>query len=1374
MFSKSLFFFVLLFLSLLMPLSTMADETIPEPLKQWVPWVLKGHEALKCPFINQSDYNNQKNHLCAWPGTFNLTASDNEGQFSQSWHVMEQSWLPLPGDKKNWPQDVKVNGKPAVVINHNRQPALFLPAGRYQVSGQFNWPDLPPSLGIPATSAVVMMTVNGKKIDFPKIESNALWLRELEVTTTEQDATDITVNRKISDGSYFTLDTRIDIDVSGKMREVKLGKVLPLGFKPSGIRSDISAFLDGDGVLHAKLKPGSWQITVLAYAQPTLLNWQRPEKTDLWPEQEIWTFAAQEQFRMGKLSGVKIIDTSLTSLPEGWKNLPGYVMSPTDVFNYAIQHRGKPLQLNNRLTLNRSMWLSYDTTQYTFNDNITGSMINGWRLSMPGPYLLESGEDQDGAVLITSLIDNERGIENRYRQVNIKAQGKIASTTELAVSGWDEHFEAVSLTLNLPPANRLLAVFGADSVSSSWLSSWTIWASFILLFSALLAGRVIGVSAGIITAVTLLLIYQENGSPGWAILNLLLAIAIAKYQPFPRLKSLARAYFILNLFAAVAAILYFSAIQLRSVIHPQLEARQGTSSSMFGFSSAADRIYDAGEIAQAEQAPSRQRQYAKQSGERAEDMQRIQVTGSRIKRSEALNERYQSNAILQAGAGIPNWQWHRYHINWTSPVAKGQQVSIVLLGPTGSALLKISGILLALLWLVSVLKPTVTTLFTPQSNSPQNNSPQNKSAQNQTTAAAILLLMLIPVGFQDVQANTLPSQPLLDELTKRVTEAPRCNPQCATFSNLHVDVQTNEMTLTMQVHVLADTAIALPKSSFWRPKQLLINGKVQQTLLKRKGWIYFPVTADALQKRSISTIKVIGNIAPVDQFQLRFRQLPGLISHNQSTAWNIIGIDQASLSGNTLEFIATAQKQQTDTVASSRLATRPFVNISRNLSIDQPWTVRTTVSRIAPDTGSVTVNVPLLSGEHITSGGIEVNDNQITVTIPDGQHSFDWQSTLDRQAQLTLTADTRGQSMEHWTVLSSPAWHVDMSDLPVIIEQQDNDDYSSTSFYPYDGESLTLDIRRPVAVKGQTLAIDRVESNLKQGKRTTTLTLAFDYRTTRGGEHIIELPEGYQLTRVQSDGRILNIQPDGLKLALPVSPGKHQMVITLRADAQNDFLLEHPVINLNAPVSNIESQVNLDAERWVLWTSGPVLGPAVIYWGELLVFMLLAVVLSKYPFSPLGTVSWLVLGIGLSLNHWSVLILVAVWFATLTASKYRTSETHRGWFNLSQLVLYGLSVTTLLTLVAAIPQSLLSTPDMGIVGNHSYDQHLVWFSDKSTGLLPPISVFSVPTLVYKGIMLLWVLWLSFSLLGWTRWAWQALGEQGYWRSKPVVIEPPWE
>ncbi len=1323
--------------------SLFAQNPIPESLTPWVPWVLKGNEKLSCPFINNTNYSDKRNHICAWPSTLSLDIKDRSAKFKQSWQVLTKSVIPLPGNKHNWPLFVTVNKRALPVFNHQGKPAIELEQGSYLIEGKFEWQKIPESLSIPEQYAFVSMTINDKVIAFPKIEHDDLWLQEFEPSQEKQDSIDIAVARRISDGAYLKLETYISIHVSGKMREVKLGKLLPDGFGLIGIESKVSSFLDGDGILHAKLKPGSWKIKVHAYAQPTLLTWSRPEQSHYWPKDEIWVFKGHENLRLGRIDGAKMVDSSQADMPRSWYKLPSYLVNTSDTLSYGIQHRGKPLHLENQLSLNRTLWLSFDNSSYTFNDNINGAMINDWRLSMKSPYLLESAEDQDGSVLITTKEQDERGIENRYPQVNIRARGLINAEQELPVTGWNNDFEQVSVQLNLPPGHKLFAVFGADSVSNSWWASWSIWASFIVLLSSLIASRLINFTAGVATALMLLFIYQEGSAPVVAIINLLLAIAIKKHQPFERIKAMVKVYWVMSVAVAIGAILLFSALQLRTVIHPQLESRESSIARFNDFSPAQQNIVT--------ESINQRKEKASYALAQEQGLERIQVSGSRNKAVELMMERYQSDALIQAGSGIPNWQWHSYQVEWHSPVAKDQVFDVIVLSKTSYQVIKILGILLTLLWLYLVLKEVIRHAFT--------------KFQPKAASSVLALIILLPSYSPNVEALDFPAKFLLEELKTRVTEAPLCVPDCAAINSLLVSTDAGSITLDMSVHANADTALAIPRSEFWRPEKLLINGEKIASLFKNKGWIYIPIA------KGISKITVEGQVAPVDVFQLEFKDKPKHVKIFPADAWEVVGSQANSLTGNTLEFLATMKKQNGDGQVSTRYNTQLFVKVTRRLSIDQLWTVYTTVTRIAPSNGSINVTIPTLSGEKITSANIIVENEQVDVTIPAGEVEFSWSSTIERQQLLTLHAKTEQPTIEQWQVIFSPSWHAKVSGLPIILDGQNNSDYFTYSFYPYPGESLALAITRPKAVEGDVLAIDSVNYTIDQGARTSKLNLSFDYRSTRGGEHVIRLPISYQLKEISTDGKLVNLQLEDGKLAIPVLPGKHNVNIMMRANVSEQLLLSAPEINLNAPASNITSIINLSQQRWVLWANGPLLGPAVLYWGELLAFILIALLVSRVTFSPLNTLSWIVLGFGLSLSNWGILMLIAVWFASLTASNYRPKELSRLSYNTSQLALYVLSIVAIVSLLSVVPISLLSSPSMGIEGNHSYGNHLQWFSDKTSGLLPNVSVLSISTIFYKGIMLIWVIWLSFAFLGWIKWAWKAIGKQGYWRSKlPKQLE----
>ena len=1330
-------FLLLLFIA---SFTSLAEVYVPEPLKLWVPWVLQDSEKLSCPTINHSAYGDQNNHLCAWPAALELQARDDGAAFTQSWRVLVASVIPLPGDRNNWPTQVMVNGRSMAILNKQGQPSIALDKGDYVLKGNFNWQKMPSSLSIPQEYALVNMAINGKAIPFPKIENNELWFQASTQNQAQQDSIDVSVVRKISDGPYVKLQSIITVNVSGRMREVILGQALPKGFKLMGIAGDTPSFLDAQGLLHSKLKPGRWQIIVNAYAQPQLLSWQGPEQSHHWPEEEIWVFASNEKLRMGKLSGASVIDSSQAEMPKPWYNLPAYKLAADDALRYDVQHRGKPLHLENQLSLQRSLWLSFDNSIYSFKDTLTGNMIEDWRLSMPSPFMLESAEDQDGSVLITTLKTGERGIENRYPLVNINARGIIQGTKSLPVSGWMSDFERVSITLNLPPGNKLFAVFGADSVSDSWWSRWSIWASFIVLLASLVAFRLTSISAGIVTGLMLLVIYQESAAPVIAILNLLVAIAVKTHQPFQGIKPLIKAYWGASIALALGAILFFSATQIRTGIHPQLEsANSNTYGQTFGSMQRIESL-----ALNAPQSPTPEGKMRRV----AEDaLEMVTVSGSRSRKAAAFRDRYQSDALIQAGSGVPGWNWNRYTINWNSPVAQGQTFELIILSKTLYVLLKLLSIVLMLLWLYLLLKDPLSEAFA--------------KFKQKSLLAVFAALLLSPVYPPSAQASDLPSQALLNDLKARLIEAPKCAPACASINTMQVVAQgANTLSLSMQVHAHSETAIPLPRSEFWQAQTLGLNGKPLLGLLRQDGWVYVPVS------KGVSTLNISGRLASVDNFQLQFKNKPQYIDVLQSNSWDIVGNKGNTLAGNTLEFLATARDQQGPQQSSSRYSSQALVKVTRILSIDRLWTVETRVERIAPTSGSINVSVPVLLGEKVLTDEIVIENNQLAVTIAAGAKVFQWSSTLEANDTMVLTASSSPHIIEQWQVVVSPRWHSELSGLPMILEQQDGLDYFSYSFYPYSGETLNMAISRPVAVKGDMLAIDGVDLNIEQGTRTSTLTLKFNYRSTRGGEHGITLPTDYQLKEVKIDGKLINLQGESEKLALPIAPGTHNVQITMRGKVAEHLLFSSPKINLHAPSSNITTKIKVSTQSWLLWTKGPVLGPAILYWGELLAFVLIALLVSRVKFSPLNTVNWLILGLGLSLNNWGILVLIALWFSALTASQHRPQNMSRLSFNASQLLLYVLSCLAIISLISVVPLSLLSAPSMGIEGYQSYGNNLTWFADKSEGLLPTVSILSISIWFYKAIMLMWVIWLSTSLLAWIKWAWKIIGTHGYWKSLP--------
>src|SRR5436305_2702901 len=90
-------------------------ERVPEPLRPWIDWALRGHEAELCPaFLGNVDGDDESR--CAWPGRLALDLGEKDGKWSQTWEVQVPGFVPLPGEAARWPLDVQVDGKPAAAI----------------------------------------------------------------------------------------------------------------------------------------------------------------------------------------------------------------------------------------------------------------------------------------------------------------------------------------------------------------------------------------------------------------------------------------------------------------------------------------------------------------------------------------------------------------------------------------------------------------------------------------------------------------------------------------------------------------------------------------------------------------------------------------------------------------------------------------------------------------------------------------------------------------------------------------------------------------------------------------------------------------------------------------------------------------------------------------------------------------------------------------------------------------------------------------------------------------------------------------------------------------------------------------------------------
>ena len=205
-------------------------------------------------------------------------------------------------------------------------------------------------------------------------------------------------------------------------------------------------------------------------------------------------------------------------------------------------------------------------------------------------------------------------------------------------------------------------------------------------------------------------------------------------------------------------------------------------------------------------------------------------------------------------------------------------------------------------------------------------------------------------------------------------------------------------------------------------------------------------------------------------------------------------------------------------------------------------------------------------------------------------------------------------------------------------------------------------------------------------------------------------------------------------------------------------------VDLGIASVNNKIRVELAKDRWILLVGGPNLGPAVLFWGVLLVIVLISVGLGRFKQTPLKTRHWLLLLIGLSQIPVFGAMLVVGWLIALGLREKIQLNIKPIYFNTLQIGLCLLTIVALLLLFYAIDQGLLGYPKMQIAGNNSTAYSLKWYQDHSDPNLPQAWVISIPVLAYRFLMLAWSLWLAYSLVSWLQWGWSCFSSGGaVWR-----------
>jgi hypothetical protein len=1386
---KQLFLVFFLVLSALGARTAHARPQAPviaDPLKAWVPWLLDAQRDLLCAGLGDA-------RTCEWPGHLQVQIDDQRGQFTLDVWLDAPGNVALPGDRAAWPLNVLADGKPALVQAMDDHPSVALAAGHHSVVGKLEFGQAPELLAVPDAIGVVELTLGGQKVELPRRDGEGrLFLRgDQAAEHAEQDALTVTIARKVQDGVPLRVVTRLTLRVAGRPRDLVLGNVLLAGARPVTAQSDLPMQIAGDGALRVHGRPGEHTVDIEAVQLGDAAPLTVPTIALTGAEpQETWVWVPDETLRSVELSGLAPIDPDRTQLADDWKHAGRcYVATPGQMLTFKESRRGETEPPPSRLQLSRELWLDLDGNELTARDRFTGDLRTGWRLDVaPGIALGHvTIPGQANALLITEQPETKHlGVELRDGNLKLEADSRFPlgpgawpGLRALHVVGWLVDVQQLDATLHLPPGWKLLGVSGVDRPPENWLDSWTLFDFFFVLMVAAAAGKLLGKRWGLLALVALGLCHGEADAPQVLWLNVLLALALARAVTAGKLGMVVKLWHGAAVVALVLAVVPFARDQVREGLYPQVAQSGKAPLAAGGYEADKDAWAlgmakaeapaqafregetDASEVAGAAPEP---KEEAKPDAPKPLSRSILKLGLASTPGYDATTQQQMRQldpgAVVQTGPGVPKWRWTELALKWSGPVRQDHEIQLLLLSPAVQLILALLRVLLVVILALRLMDRA-----------------KLRALAGQLGALALLLAVSSVVQPRPALANEFPPQPLLDELTKKLVAAETCDGPCMVVSDLRLTVQGQRVTATAEVSAQRDTGWGLPGP--WDPLQVSevrVDGQPTRALRRLPGGlIAVRVPAGA------HTIAIDGQLVrrSVVTLQLDPQALPRHIAvHSQDWTADALQPGQVKDSLQLTRIVGLPGAQTATEGDAESLELPPWFHVERHLLLGLPWQVHTTVTREKPGRAEV-LKLPLLAGERVITDGVTVEAGAAVLHFgrEDLEASFD--AELPVAPRLTLTAPPLQKQAwtETWRLDCSQMWRCTAKGVPPVHTRDPQSAQLQPVWQPWPGETLQIDVQKPLGAKGPAVTIDAAHYVVTPGQRLLEATLTLTIRTSQGGTQTLTLPEGAQVQSVAwgtagNDARA--IRPLGRKLALPLDPGEQVVTIKWQQPWQRSAHEVVPPLDLGGPAVNVQTTLNLGEDRWLLWAHGPKWGPAVLFWSHLLLLLLAAALLGRLHGLPLKTRHWLLLGLGLVQVPPVMLLLVVAWFAAF-AWRQRRAPHEEGkpvaLLNLAQIALVGLTVAFFAVLYWAIQENLLGSVDMQVSGAGSSGATLTWYVDRVESALPEPGICSLPLLAWRIGMLLWALWLVSALLRWLPWAWRAFATGGLWWKAPPRKPP---
>ncbi|MBO8086780.1 MAG: hypothetical protein J7D61_12140 [Marichromatium sp.] len=1348
---------------------------VPAELQAWVPWALRDQAAaLGCtPALAAGA---ALDPVCAWPGPLVLSIEREAMSFRQPWTLLERGWLPLPGQRGAWPTEVTLDGAPATVVDRDGRPFLFLdgPRASARVEGEIAWLRRPTQLSIPEQVGVVL-AADGTPL---RLDDNGdLWLQRPREATpaAPQDSLSIKVFRRFTDGNPMVVVTRLLISVTGRERSLTFADFLPEGFVPHQVESALPVGIDQAGRLEIQVGQGSHSVDVLAHATGDILSIPVPDVAgEGWPGRELWSFQVVPALRSLGFTGLDQIDPSQTEIPEPWRGDRAFLAEAGKAGSLDVQLLADIGSGVGRVDLRREAWLDFSGRGLTFRDSITGELFAPGRFSSPldigrlelngTPWVLSEIAADDAAASLD-------GIEVPAGRLALTAEGRLETDPEqsgtfplrLASNGWVAEsavFDSVNTTINLPAGWLAVAAFGTDNLPRTWLTKWNLLDLFLLILVAALFVKALGLWAGVLWVIVGALTWQLpfGGGSLWIAVILLGILTRACYQrDIPRLGNLvggiaAALFVVLAVFVAS-----YTVYAVKTSLFPQLDrnfanrydAALSSPNRAMGLAEA--------EMAMPSSAPMRGKAAA------PSDYLGLDQDGGR------LQVIVDAEAKIGTGPGLPTWRGNQTTLAWQVPNVPDafESASLYLLTPMmfGAAKLIGAGGLIVLL-VALAFRGYRTYRDRPVASDEEAMTLDVGAARSSSPAVALIAVAVLssPALFVSdealAQSVGYPSDTLIEELRSHVLRSPECAPNCASSGDMRVVISRAEdqqgwtLRLLLDVSALHETAYPLPaRRSEWQPRAVLLDGEttpVRADGASRIRYVRMPAGRHSLE---------LSGAIPPGGLTLTLNAPPQRIRVEAPDVWRVDGVSALGLSNGSLSIAPRQRAEAGDASAPDTAGLEPFTRVLRTISFGPKWTVSTRVQRLSSSSDSAVVLVPLLDGERVVSSGLSVRDGRIEIPFRAGQTERRWTSELEFADRIRLESPGGGAFSETWTIAESPLWRVEaVEDEGVATLQQG----ALRTWRPWPGQRIELNVTRPKPVPAATMTVRASTLTVMPRAKGSRYTLEVSIQSSQGDVLPIRLAAGSRFEALEVDGSRRHVRETALEdgrveLQVPIDPGLHRVLVSWDSAAAIATRYRVAPVELGVTAAtNLSVKVMPAEDRWVVWTAGPSMGPAVTFWALLIAVVVAALVFGAIRGIPLKRLDWFVLLVGLTQSLLAAVVVV-VWVLAFHARGWLSPKASAWRHNLVQLVLALLTVAAFATLLDSIPSSLLGQPEMHIAGNGSSADALQWYQDRVEGeawvALPQPELISAWVIVYRALMLLWALLVVRLVVRLASWAW---------------------